>query len=96
MDPGPCMCTRRLAQAYPIGAADLIELQNTVYRVFNQSDIVLPGSLLGNATSLQAATQSGSGGCATRPFQLQLTALLLPSCTGHVLAAWTSAGACIS
>jgi hypothetical protein len=56
-------CVRRLARAYPIGAADLVELQNTVYRVFNQSNILLPGSLLGNATSLQAATQAGSGGC---------------------------------
>ena len=57
---------RRLAAPYPIGADDLIELQNTVYRVFtNQSDVILPGSLLGNYTSLQAATQNGVGGCAT-------------------------------
>ena len=53
----------RLAKPYPIAAADLEELQNTVYRVFkNQSAIVLPGSLMGNATSLQAATQSATGG----------------------------------
>ncbi|BDA46800.1 hypothetical protein COCOBI_09-2530 [Coccomyxa sp. Obi] len=52
-----------LAQPFPIAAADLEELQNTVYRVFkNQSAIVLPGSLMGNATSLQAATQSATGG----------------------------------
>lgn len=49
---------------YPIGQDDLIELQNTVYRVFNQTDMVLPGSLLGNSSSLQAATQNGIGGCA--------------------------------
>ena len=50
---------------YPIDAADLVELQNTVYRVFkNQSDIIVPGSLLGNYSSLQAATQNGIGGCA--------------------------------
>ena len=49
---------------YPIGQDDLVELQNTVYRVFNQSDMVLPGSLLGNYSSLQAATQNGIGGCA--------------------------------
>lgn len=54
------MC--RLAKAYPIAAADLDELQNTVYRVFNQSAIVLPGGLMGNATSLQAATQPATGG----------------------------------
>lgn len=53
----------RLAKPYPIAAADLEELQNTVYRVFtNQSAIVLPGSLMGNATSLQAATQASLGG----------------------------------
>lgn len=53
----------RLATPFPIGAADLDELQNTVYRVFkNQSEIILPGSLLGNASSLQAATQAASGG----------------------------------
>ncbi|KAK9919117.1 hypothetical protein WJX75_009510 [Coccomyxa subellipsoidea] len=51
-----------LAKAYPIAAADLDELQNTVYRVFNQSAIVLPGGLMGNATSLQAATQPATGG----------------------------------
>ena len=56
----------RLAVPYPIGADDLIELQNTVYRVFtNQSDVILPGSLLGNYSSLQAATQNGVGGCVT-------------------------------
>ena len=56
---------RRLAVPYPIGADDLVELQNTVYRVFtNQSDVILPGSLLGNYSSLQAATQNGIGGCA--------------------------------
>ncbi len=55
---------RRLAVPYPINQDDLVELQNTVYRVFNQSAIVLPGSLLGNHTSLQAATQNGIGGCA--------------------------------
>lgn len=50
---------------YPISADDLVELQNTVYRVFkNQSDVILPGSLLGNYSSLQAATQNGIGGCA--------------------------------
>ena len=49
---------------YPIGQDDLVELQNTVYRVFNQSDIVLPGGLLGNYSSLQAATQNGIGRCA--------------------------------
>jgi len=55
--------TCRLAVPYPIGVEDLIELQNTVYRVFqNQSDIILPGSLLGNYSSLQAATQNGVGG----------------------------------
>ena len=54
---------RRLATPYPIGADDLVELQNTVYRVFkNQSDLILPGSLLGNSSSLQAATQNGIGG----------------------------------
>lgn len=52
----------RLAKAYPIAAADLDELQNTVYRVFNQSAIVLPGGLLGNATSLHQATQAATGG----------------------------------
>ncbi len=52
----------RLAKPYPIAAEDLDELQNTVYRVFNQSAIVLPGGLLGNASSLQAATQPASGG----------------------------------
>ena len=53
----------RLAVPYPINVDDLIELQNTVYRVFqNQSDIILPGSLLGNYSSLQAATQNGIGG----------------------------------
>ncbi|EIE19750.1 hypothetical protein COCSUDRAFT_54604 [Coccomyxa subellipsoidea C-169] len=51
-----------LAKPYPIAAEDLDELQNTVYRVFNQSAIVLPGGLLGNASSLQAATQPASGG----------------------------------
>ena len=49
---------------YPIGGDDLVELQNTVYRVFNQSAVILPGSLLGNDSSLQAATQKSAGGCA--------------------------------
>lgn len=59
---GSCLIWRRLATPFPIGAADLVELQNTVYRVFNQSQIVLPGSLLGAAPSLQAATQGPHGG----------------------------------
>ena len=49
---------------YPIGGDDLVELQNTVYRVFNQSAIILPGSLLGNDSTLQVATQKAVGGCA--------------------------------
>ena len=85
-------CMRRLARAYPIGAADLIELQNTVYRVFNQSEIVVPGSLLGNATSLQAATQTGSGGCArTGPLcaALRCPCRLHPCCMRRGLPART-------
>ncbi len=60
--PKPQSAVHRLAKAYSIGAADLEELQNTVYRVFNQTEIMLPGSLLGNASSLQAAVLSSSGG----------------------------------
>ena len=49
---------------YPINGDDLVELQNTVYRVFNQSAIILPGSLLGNDSTLQVATQKAVGGYA--------------------------------
>ena len=66
LKPGSCSAAlaRRLAVPFPIGGDDLVELQNTVYRVFNQSAIILPGSLLGNDSSLQAATQKAVGGCA--------------------------------
>ena len=58
--------TRRLAVPYPISGNDLVELQNTVYRVFNQSAIILPGSLLGNDSTLQVATQKAVGGYAAK------------------------------
>ncbi|CAK0785458.1 hypothetical protein CVIRNUC_008667 [Coccomyxa viridis] len=53
---------QQLAVPYPINGDDLVELQNTVYRVFNQSAIILPGSLLGNDSTLQVATQKAVGG----------------------------------